>query len=171
MPSIRRRSALKTIGLLATSGFLAGCPLNDTTSTPENPPAGSLEFWNDDSVPHELSVEVLDVGSRKGERLDGHQTVAGTPEVEAPQRNLTASAVVEPEQTRTYESVFQSPVWYDVRFTIDDKYPGEEFARTLFHPVPPSDETTGRTLAGYVSSDGRLSWRSSSTDDLGSAFQ
>jgi len=58
----------------------------------------------------------------RGERRDGQYTVTGTPDVAVSQQNLTATVILEPGEKRTYESVFESEVWYDIRFTLDDKY-------------------------------------------------
>ncbi|WP_082238223.1 hypothetical protein [Halorubrum tebenquichense] len=158
MPSLRRRSFLKAVGIAGTGVSVAGCSEIRSTESPEDPPAGSLNFRNDHSVPHEISVEVLDMGTTIGERVDGHDTVTGTPDVVVPQRDLTATAVVEPGEARTYEAVFESQVWYDVRFTLDDEYPGEDSARTVFKPVHPDADITGRTLEGRVSEGGEFSW-------------
>ena len=158
MPSLRRRSFLKAVGIAGTSVSVAGCSEIRSTESSEDPPAGSLKLRNRHSVPHEISVEVLNVGTMIGERVDGHDTVTGTPDVVVPQRDLTATAVVEPGETRIYEAVFESQVWYDVRFILDDEYPGEDSARTVFKPVRPNAETTGRILAGRVSEGGEFSW-------------
>lgn len=167
MSSIRRRWFLRGVGATVTSAFVAGCSLTRETGTAENPPAGSLEFHNRDSVPHEISVEVLNVGDSVGNRENGHSTVIGTPEVVVPQRDLTATVVLEPGQKRLYESVFQSQVWHDVRFTVDDKYPGEDLARTVYNPAQPGDVDTGQILGGDVSTGGELSWYITVTEDRG----
>ncbi|WP_080510135.1 hypothetical protein [Halorubrum distributum] len=158
MPSPNRRSFLKAVGIIGTSISVAGCSEIGSTESSESLPAGSVKFHNDDSVPHEISVEVLNVGTMRGERIDGHYTVTGTPDVAVFQRNLTATVVLEPGEIRTYESVFESEVWYDIRFTLDDKYPGEDSARTIFKPVRPSAETPGRILTGRVWDGGEFSW-------------
>ncbi|WP_340102245.1 hypothetical protein [Salinibaculum salinum] len=171
MVSIPRRSFLKAVGIMGTSMSTAGCSRLGSTDSSESLPAGSLKFHNDDTVPHEVSVEVLNVGTSMGERIDGHDTVTGTPDVAVPQRDLTATAILEPGQTGTYESVFESRVLYDIRFTLDDMYPGEDLGRTVFHPNPSSNETTGQILGGNVSDGGELSWQISPTDNLGPSFQ
>jgi len=130
-------------------------------------PAGSLTFRNDHSLPHELALEVLDVGTSRGPRENGHETVTGTPDVAVSERNLTTTVVAEPGETRTYESVFRSPVWYDVRFTIDDRYPGEDLARTVIHPDRRSENQSWQRLEGRVSEAGELSWTVTSTDNPG----
>lgn len=158
MSALHRRSFLKAVGILGTSISVAGCSEIGSTESSESLPAGSLKFHNSDSVPHEISVEVLNVGTMRGERVDGHDTVTGTPDVAVFQRNLTATVIVEPGEKRTYESVFKSEVWYDIRFTLDDKYPGEDSARTIFKPVRPSAETPGRILTGRVWDGGEFSW-------------
>lgn len=158
MPSFRRRSVLKAVGITGMSVSLAGCSEIGSTDSSTDPPAGSMTLRNRHSVPHEIAVEVLDVGTMIGERVDGHDTVTGTPDIVVPQRDLTATAIVEPGEMRTYDAVFGSQVWYDVRFTLDDEYPGEDSARTVFKPVRPNAETTGRVLIGRVSEDGEFSW-------------
>ena len=166
MPSLSRRSLLKAVGITGTSISVAGCSEIGSTDSAEDPPAGSLTFRNRHSVPHEIGLEVLDVGTEIGERVDGHDTVTGTPDAVVPQRDLTATAVLEPGQTRTYESVFETEVWYDIRFTLDDEYPGEDLARTVFKPVRPNADTTGRMLTGRVLDGGEFSWSVSVTDAL-----
>ena len=165
MPSPDRRSFLKAVGTTGIGLSVAGCSGLDPTDSENAPPAGSLSFRNNHSVPHEIGLEVLDVGTTIGEREDGHDTVTGTPDVGVPERDLTATAVIEPGQTRTYESAFETEVWYDVRFTLDGKYPGEDSARTVFKPVRPNADTTGRALAGRVSQGGEFSWVVSVTSD------
>ena len=165
MPSLDRRSFLKTVGTMGIGLSVAGCSGIGSTDPGDAPPPGSLSFRNRHSVPHEIGLEVLDVGTTIGEREDGHDTVTGTPDVGVPQRDLTATAVIEPGQTRTYESVFETEVWYDVRFTLDGTYPGEDSARTVFKPVRPNADTTGRVLAGRVSQGGEFSWAVSVTSN------
>jgi len=171
MASTHRRSFLRVAGIIGVSTSLAGCSGIGLMDSSEDLPAGSLKFDNDHTVPHEISIEVLNVGTSKGERRDGHDTITGTPDTAVPQRNLTATTIVEPGQTQTYESVFESRVWYDVRFTLDDEYSGEDLGRTVFHPNSSSDETTGQILGGNVSDGGELSWQISTTDNLGPSFQ
>jgi hypothetical protein len=55
-------------------------------------------------------------------------------------------------------------VWYDIRFTLDDEYPGEDLARTVFKPVRQNADITGRTLTGRVSDGGEFSWTVSTVD-------
>lgn len=162
MSSLSRRSFLKAAGITATSISVAGCSGSDSTDSSERPPAGSVAYRNRHSVSHEIGLDVLDVGTMIGERVDGHDTVTGTPDVVVPQRDLTATAVLEPGQRRTYESVFETAVWYDIRFTLDDEYPGEDSARTVFKPVRPNADTPGRMLDGRVSNGGEFSWAVSS---------
>ena len=164
MPSLDRRSFLKAVGTTGIGLSVAGCSGLDSTDSEDALPAGSLSFRNQHSVPHEIGLEVLDVGTTIGEREDGHDTVTGTPDVGVPQRDLTATAVIEPGQTRTYESVFETVVWYDIRFTLDDEYPGEDLARTVFKPVRQNADITGRTLTGRVSDGGEFSWTVSTVD-------
>lgn len=130
-------------------------------------PAGSLTFRNDHSVPHELALEVLDVGTSLGDRENGHETVTGTPDIPVSERGLTTTVVVGPGETQTYESVLQSPVWYDVRYTIDDKYPGEDRARTVIYPDRRSEDRLWQRLEGRISEDGEVNWVVVSTDNPG----
>jgi len=158
MPSLHRRSFLKAAGITGTSISVAGCSEIGSTESSESLPAGSLTFHNDDSVPHEISVEVLNVGTMRGERRDGQYTVTGTPDVAVSQQNLTATVILEPGENGLMNPSSKSEVWYDIRFTLDDKYPGEDSARTIFKPVRPNAETTGRTLTGRVWDGGEFSW-------------
>ena len=165
MPSTQRRSFLWTLGATATSVTLAGCSMVPGRS--DDPPAGSLTFRNDHSVPHELGFEVLGVGDSLGDRENGHETVVGIPDRAVPERDLTATVVVEPGETRTYEAVLRSPVWYDVRFTIDDEYPGEDLARAVIYPARRGDDRPWQRLEGRVSDSGTLSWAVVSTEHPG----
>ena len=79
MASTHRRSFLRAAGIIGVSTSLAGCSGIDLMDSSEDLPAGSLNFDNDGTAPHEISIEVLNVGTSKGERRDGHDTVTGTP--------------------------------------------------------------------------------------------
>ncbi|TKX83628.1 twin-arginine translocation signal domain-containing protein, partial [Halorubrum sp. SS5] len=158
MPSFSRRSLLKAVGVTGASVSVVGCSKLGPTGSPQTPPAGSLLLRNRHSVPHEIALEVLDVGTAVTRRVEEHDTVTGTPDAAVPERDLTVTAVLEPGQTRTYESVFVSEVWYDIRFTLDGEYPGEDLARTVYKPVRRNAETAGRKLIGRVSDGGGFSW-------------
>jgi len=164
MPSIQRRSFLEALGATA-SVALAGC--STLTDRSDDLPAGSLTFRSDHDVPHELGLEVLDVGTSLGDRENGHETVVGTPDIPVSERDLTTTVMVEPDETRTYESVLRSPVWYDIRFTIDDDYPGEDLARTVIYPDRRGEDHLWQRLEGRVSEAGELSWAVASTDNPG----
>lgn len=158
MPATTRRSYLASLGA-ATVGGLAGCaPLGD-----RSPPAGSLRFDNDHTLPHAIRLEVTGVGADPGEGAGG---VTG--EVIAPptQRNLTASTVVEPGETATYESVFTEDAWYGVQFWVDGDIPDDNAGMTRFNPAA-ADGGTWEFLTGHVYASGDFSWGVSSTDDAG----
>ncbi|MFB6087937.1 MAG: hypothetical protein ABEJ85_05395 [Haloarculaceae archaeon] len=158
MPSTTRRSVLASLGAVAV-GSIAGC--NAVGSA--DPPAGSLRFVNDHDLPHAIRMEVTDVGDAPG---DGPAAVTGDPIVPPAQRTLTASTVVDPGETQTYESVFTEPVWYAVQFTVDGREPENDAGITAFHPAP-ADGESGSTLTGKVYSSGEFSWVVGSTENPG----
>ncbi|NEU56238.1 hypothetical protein [Halorussus sp. MSC15.2] len=157
MPSTERRIFLGSLGTVALGG-LAGCSVLGS----DEPPAGSLRFRNDDTLPHSISVRVTGVGARPGGRNSPEGDVAVTPE----QRNLSASATAEPDSRRTYESVFTESVWYGVEFTVDGREPSDHAGETVFHPAPP-DREHGFFLSGTVYDSGEFSWGVSSTQNAG----
>jgi hypothetical protein len=159
----RRRSFLRIVAAAVATGFLPGCFGSESS---DGPPAGSLAFRNMDSVPHQIAVEVLDVGTELGPRKNGHFTVTGTPDEPVFQKDLTSTTVAEPDEEQTYESVFQSAVHFDVRFTIDGEYPGEDRARTVFVPFQQGSEN-GNILVGQVDDCGGFGWVIEATDNLG----
>lgn len=158
MPSMNRRDVLASTGIIALGG-LAGCSSYRTESTP----AGSLRFANQDEVPHSISIRVTDVGSSKG---DDPTEVEGDPIVPATQRELTASTVVEPGESKTYEEVFTEPVWYAVRFSVDGRVPNDDLGAVAWTPTP-SGVDRGNVLSGEVYRSGEFSWVVSRTEDLG----
>lgn len=134
----------------------------------DEPPAGTLGFENRGVVPHEIRLEVLNVGTSYGERVDGHDTVTGAPVSAIPDAGFTSTAVLEPGERDTYDSVFGSPVLYDVRFTLDGTYPGEDLGRVVFDPTWPDDsEGRGSILVGEISESDELMWVVEATDNLG----
>ncbi|QDX41323.1 hypothetical protein [Salarchaeum sp. JOR-1] len=159
MPSLTRRTYLATAGS-ALGGALAGCT---AFSNDDGVPAGALQFVNDHGVPHEIQLRVVDVGTA----VEGAHDVTGDPIVPPSQRQLTASAVVEPGETRTYDAVFTEPVWYEVRFTLDDERPENDAGHTAFNPAP-NDDGRASYLTGRVYPGGDFSWVISATDDSGS---
>lgn len=158
MPSTTRRSLLVTLG--AAIGSLSGC----TTDQSDNPPAGSLRFVNEHTVPHSVTMRTTGVGSEPG---DEPGAVRGNPIVPPAQRDLTASTTIEPDETQTYENVFTGDVWYAVRFTVDGEMPEHDGGATTFSPAP-SDGESGTILSGRISSSGEFSWVISSTENSGS---
>lgn len=159
MPSINRRSLLASLSSAAVVG-LAGC----SSVLSDDLPAGSLRFVNNHSVPHSITMQVTDTGSKPG---DGAGVVEGDPLVSPAQRNLTAAVSVEPSESKTYESVFTESVWYAVQFTVDGKEPENKTGATAFRPSP-TDRSTGNTLSGKIYSSGEFSWVVSSTENSGS---
>lgn len=158
MPSTNRRSVLSSLGAIAFGG-IAGC----TSAEPDGPPAGSLRFKNDHDVPHSITMRVTGVGSSPGDRPGD---VEGEPTVPPVQRTLTASTVVDPGVTQTYEDVFTEPVWYAVRFTVDGQALSDDAGLVTFHPAPAGDER-GTFLTGRVYGSGEFSWVVTSTDNRG----
>jgi hypothetical protein len=158
VPSTRRRAFLASLGSAAAFG-LAGC----SRLRSGEPPAGSLRFENDHDLPHAITVAVTDVGTDTG---DDPGAVTGDPVVPPAQRSLTASASLDSGGSETYERVFTEPVWYVVEFTVDGRPPREDARATVYHPVPPGEET-GRTLTGRVYKSGEFSWVVSGTENRG----
>jgi len=159
MPPVDRRSLLAAFGSAAVAGA-AGC----SSVLSDEPPAGSLRFVNEHSVPHSIAIRVTDVGTEPG---DGPGAVDGDPVVPPAQRELTAATAIEPGEQSTYESVFTEPVWYAVQFTVDGQEPENETGTTAFRPSP-TDRAAGNTLSAKISRSGEFSWIVSSTDNAGS---
>lgn len=134
MPSLNRRAFLATLGA-STVGTVAGC----STLGTDDPPAGSLQFTNEDSLPHAMQLAVTDVGS---ELTNETGIIAGDVTVPAPQRNLTATEQLSSEESTTYTGVFTEPVWYAVECTIDGRQSSHREVKTqaVFHPAPPERE-------------------------------
>lgn len=159
MPSANRRLLLASLGSVAV-GSLAGC----AGVTSDEPPAGSLRFENEHELPHVIAMRVADVGSGPG---NGPGAVVGRPSVIPAQRNLSASASVEPGESKTYERVFTESVWYAVQFTVDGRKPHDNTGATAFHPAP-SNGKDGTFLSGKIHDSGEFSWVVSSTENEGS---
>lgn len=158
MPSIHRRTFLTTVGSV-TVASLAGC----SSKSSQRPPAGSLRFVNEDTVPHAITMRVTGVGETPG---DAPGSVVGDPIVPPAQRELTASTTVQPGDQQTYESVFTEPVWYGIEFTVDDRPPEDDAGLTSFQPAP-SDGGAGSMLSGKVYDSGEFSWVISRTVNSG----
>lgn len=96
-------------------------------------PAESLQFVNDHDLPHSIAMRVTGVGTRPG---DGPNEVETNPAVPRTQRELTASTVVQPGTTQTFEEVFTYDVWYGIEFTVDDDRPEDNAGLVWFNPAP-----------------------------------
>ena len=160
MPSLNRRAFLATLGASTVSN-VAGCSAIGT----DDPPAGSLRFINEDSLPHAMQLAVTDVGS---ELTNETGTVAGDVTVPAPQRNLTATEQLSSEESATYTGVFTEPVWYAVECTIDGRQSSHREVRTqaVFHPAPPEREYVNY-LQILLRDSGRVAVVVATTDNTG----
>lgn len=156
MPSPTRRTLLATAGSLAL-GALAGCSLAES-----EPPAGSLTFRNEDSLPHAVTMRVTDVGTSAGVG----NSVTGDPTVPPTQREMTAATSLDAGESDTYAGVFTAPVWYAVSFAVDGRRP-EGDAWTVTYTPAPDDSSTWRTLRAAVSEVGEFYWTISSTPNSG----
>ena len=159
MPSTRR--AFLTATAATVTATLAGC---SELSDSDEPPAGSLRFVNEHSVPHTIRLSVADVGGAAG---PDPGEVQGEPDPPVPRslRTLTATASVDPGETAVYEDVFREPVWYAVRFDLDGERPDSGAGEVAFHPAPPARDR-GNVLGAEVSAGG-FTWVISSTGNLG----
>lgn len=159
MSSMKRRRFVASAGSL-TVGSLAGC----TMFADQSPPAGSLRFENDHSVPHLIRLAVTDVGSEPG---TGASSLTGSVTIPAPQRTLTASMTVSPGEGHTYDSIFTESVWYSVQFTVDEKSLEDNARKTHFNPAA-VDDGSYEFLTGHVYESGEFSWEVRTTDNAGS---
>jgi len=157
---MNRRTLLATLGT-TVSGSLAGC----RTITDEAPPAGSLRFTNQDSLPHTIQLSVTDVGSELNADTG---TLTGTVTVPAPQRNLTATEQLSPETSTEYTDVFTDPVWYEIECTVDHRQTAdrEVMAQALFHPAPP-ERTYVNYLHALLRDSGRIELAVITTENTG----
>ncbi|WP_170830605.1 hypothetical protein [Halogranum gelatinilyticum] len=148
MPS--RRAFMSSISLGSIAG-LAGCSAFD-----ETPDQGSIRLVNDQVVPHEISLQVVDVGSRQG---NAPGEVAGSVNVVAAQRNLSLTVVLPPGETKTYSDVFTEPVWYAIQFEMDDNEPVRADPRMAYNPSNSvGDCNSGSFVEVSVSDDGNFWW-------------
>ena len=156
---MNRRSVLASLGALGITG-LTGCSefLNDDI------PAGSLQFENQDTLPHIIGISVVDVGAEPETDSDGY-SVSGDVPVPPQQRELTASSSVAPGETQTFKNVFTESVYYLVEFTLDGTTP-ETGGRIPFNPSP-SDREYDNVLGGVVYASGEFSYQVRSTDNAG----
>ena len=156
---MHRRALLASLSALSMSG-LAGC----ASFQNDDIPAGSLQFENQDNLPHVIGISVIDIGTESETDSDGY-SVSG--EVTAPpqQRELTASSSVAPGETQTFRNIFTESVYYLVEFTLDGSVP-ETGGRIPFNPSP-SNRKYDNVLGGVVFASGEFSWEVSSTDNAG----
>lgn len=160
MPPLNRRAFLATLGV-STIGTFAGC----STVGNDDPPAGSLQFTNQDSLPHSIQLAVMDVGS---EVNNDTGTVGGEVTVPAPQRNLTATEQLSSEESTTYTDVFTEPVWYTVECTVDGRQSSdrEVMTQAVFNPAPPEREYVNY-LQALLRDSGRVELAVVTTDNTG----
>lgn len=156
---ISRRGVLGGLST-ASVGCLAGC----SALLENDPPAGSVQFTNDDDLPHTLSLWVTGVGSKK----EGIGEVEGKVDVPEEQRHQTLSAPLQPGEVNTYQSGFTEDVYYELNFRIDGHLPqtlGPK-ARETFKPLTRKG-TGGWYIWATVDSRGELSPGSASTSNEG----
>ena len=160
MPSLNRRAFLVTLGA-STIGSFAGC----STVRNDDPSAGSLQFTNQDSLPHAIQLAVTGVGSELNNKT---RTVVGEVTIPAPQRNLTATEQLSPEESTTYANVFTEPVWYAVNCTVDGGQSSDRDSLTqaMFHPAPPEREYENY-LQALLRDSGRVELAVVTTDNTG----
>jgi len=108
-------------------------------------------------------MRVVDIGTAPG---DERFSVTGETTAPPAQRTLTASTALDPSDTKTYDSVFTEPAWYEIRFTVDGQQLADDAGRVVYSPVP-GDEPVGRMLTGRVGSNGDFWWEISATDNAG----
>lgn len=155
MPS---RRAVLAIASTCVATALAGCNGNSEV----DPPAGSLRVVNRDTLPHDMRMEVTDIGTEAGEEAG---IVTGDPDIPG-DVSLTMTAHLDAGATQTHESVFTQPVWYAVEFTVDGRVPETREGAVAFNPAP-SGEDRGRTLEASVSDGGSFGWSIAATDNPG----
>lgn len=155
MPS--RRAVLAIASSCVATG-LAGCNGNSV----DQPPAGSLRVVNQDTLPHELRMGVIDTGTAAGEEAG---TVTGDPDIPG-DVSLTMTVHLDAGATQTHESVFSQSVWYAVEFAVDGRVPDTRRGRVAFNPAP-SGADRGRTLEASVSDRGSFGWSIAATDNPG----
>ena len=108
-------------------------------------------------------MRVTGVGTEPG---DGPSEVTGDVVVPRPQRELSATTVVDPGETQVYERIFTEAVWYGVAFIIDGELPEDEAGQVQFYPAP-TDGERGSVLGARIDGAGKLSWVVSSTGNPG----
>jgi len=154
---VNRRALLASLSAIGMSG-LAGCSVFQS----DDIPAGSLQFKNQDNLPHVIGLSVVDTGTDAETDSDGY-SVSGNVTVRPQQRELTASSSVAPGETQTFRNIFTESVYYLVEFTIDGTLP-ETGGRVPFNP---STREYDNVLEGVVYAAGEFSWKISTTDNAG----
>lgn len=156
---MNRRALLASVSVLSVSG-LAGC----ASFQNDDIPAGSLQFENQDNLPHVIGISVVDVGTEAETDSDGY-SVSGDVTVPPEQRELTASSSVPPGETQTFRHIFTDSVYYLVEFTLDGNRP-ETGGRVPFNPSPANGKAD-HILGGVVYASGEFSWKVSATENAG----
>jgi hypothetical protein len=156
---MNRRALLASLSSLGLVG-IAGC----SSLYQNNIPAGSLQFENQDDLPHVIRMSVIDIGTEAETDADRYST-SGDVTVRPQQRELTASSSIAPGETQTFRNVFTESVYYLVKFTLDGDLP-ETGGRVPFNPSPP-DQEYDNVLGGVVYASGEFSWEVSTTDNAG----
>jgi len=139
---------------------LAGC----SSLQQGDVPAGSLQFENQDDLPHVIGMSVIDIGTEAGTDADGY-SVSCEATVRPQQRELTTSSSIAPGETQTFQDVFTESVYYLLEFTLDGDLP-ETGGKVPFNPSPP-DREYDNFLGGVVYASGEFSWEVSTTDNAG----
>jgi len=148
---------------LGAIGFASAAGCNGLGS--EAVPAGSLQLVNQDSLPHEIVMEITDVGNEYDE---GAGEVVGDPNVPQYLTERRTTAVLEADTSRTYEAIFSEPVWYTVQFTIDGEVAPEPDGRVSSYPGPLAESNVaGEYLRAGVLENGEKSLVVSGTDNSG----
>jgi hypothetical protein len=127
-------------------------------------PAGSLQFANQDELPHIIGISVVDVGTETERDADGY-SVSGEVDIRPQQAKLTASSSVAPGETQVFRNVFTESVYYLVEFTLGNGG-SETGVHVPFHPSP-SDREYDNVLRGVVNASGQLAWKIETTDNSG----
>lgn len=156
---MNRRALLASLSALGVSG-LAGCSRLQN----DDIPAGSLQFENQDNLPHIIGISVVDIGTEAETDSDGY-SVSGDVTVGAQQRELAASSSVAPGETQTFRNIFTESVYYLVEFTLDGNLP-KTGGQVPFNPSP-SNREYDNVLGGVVYASGEFSWEVSTTDNAG----
>jgi hypothetical protein len=124
---------------------------------------------NRDTLPHEIAMEVTDIGNEYDEDT---REVVGDPIVPQPLTERRTTAVLQPDTTQTYEGIFTEPVWYTVQFTVDGEVVTEPDGEVSFYPGPRNDSSVaGEYLRAGVLENGQKTLVVAGTSDSGSFEQ